>query len=168
LTFKIERSIVYEIGVLLLNNEGDLKMTKINVEKEIWVEAKPEIVFEAITTADQMMEWWGDPFEIEELTPGAAIHFGRDESRKTMKVEKATPPKKFAIRWPTPEAYGKAVILTTFDLKKERGGTRVKVTETGFEWLAPEVRTRRMEGTGDTYKRMLGKLKLYAEYRARL
>ena len=38
----------------------------------------------------------------------------------------------------------------------------------GFEWLAPEIRTRRMEGTGDTYKRMLGKLKLYAEYRARL
>lgn len=143
-------------------------MTKINVEKDIWVDAKPEIVFEAITTADQMTEWWGDAFEIEELIPGAAIHFGREESRKTLKVEKVTPPKKFAIRWPPPEAYGKAVILTTFDIKKERGGTRVKVTETGFEGLPPEIRGSRMAGTGDTYKRMLGKLKLYAEYRARL
>jgi uncharacterized protein YndB with AHSA1/START domain len=145
-----------------------LQMKKIKVEKDISIAAELEIVWEAITTADQMREWWGDPFEIEELKAGAAIHFGRDDSRKTMKVETAAPPKKFVIRWPTPEFYGDAEILTTFDLKKEKGGTRIKVTETGFEGLPLEVRGRRIYATADTYQRMLEKLKLYAEYKAML
>jgi uncharacterized protein YndB with AHSA1/START domain len=143
-----------------------IHMEKITVEQDIFISAGAKLVWEAITTTDQMKEWWADAFEIEELKAGARIHFGREDNRKTMTVLEATPPEKFVILWPTPPWYTNAEIQTIFDLKEEEGGTRIEVTETGFEGLDLNVRQRRIDGTVDTYKRMLGKLKEYVEYKA--
>jgi len=143
-------------------------MEKIKVEEGISIAAAAELVWEAITMAEQMKEWWTDAFEIDELKAGAKIHFGREDNRKTMTVLEAAPPQKFVILWPTPPWYSNAEILTIFDLKQEDGGTRIEITETGFEGLELEMRQRRIDGTVDTYQRMLGKLKEYVEYKASL
>lgn len=143
-------------------------MEKISVEQGISIAAPMDLVWEALTTAEQMKEWWGDAFEIDELKPGAAVHYGSENDRKSVTVKEAAPPHKFVILWGTPEWYSDVEVLTIFDLAKENGGTRIKVTETGFEGLSIDLRQRRIEGTSDTYQRMLGKLKQYAEYKATL
>jgi len=143
-------------------------MEKIKVEEGISIAAEAELVWEAITTAEQMKEWWTDAFEIDELKAGGKIHFGREDNRKTMTVLEAAPPEKFVILWPTPPWYTNTEIVTIFDLKQVDGGTRIEVTETGFEGLELDVRQRRIDGTVDTYQRMLGKLKEYVEYKASL
>ena len=109
-----------------------------------------------------------DKFDERVKKAGGKIHFGREDNRKTMTVLEAAPPEKFVILWPTPPWYTNTEIVTIFDLKQVDGGTRIEVTETGFEGLELDVRQRRIDGTVDTYQRMLGKLKEYVEYKASL
>jgi uncharacterized protein YndB with AHSA1/START domain len=138
-------------------------MEKLIVEKDIWIAAMPERVWLAITSAEQMTDWWGDHWEIKELKRGGPMEYGREDNRKYMTIDALQINRTFSIRWPSPEEYGTAEVLTIFELEEEKSGTRIKVTETGFEGLPLNIRAFRIDSTADTYKRMLENLKRYIE-----
>lgn len=111
-----------------------------SIEREIRIEATPEIVYEVISTPEHMREWWPDDAEFEAV-PGATgtVTFGDasapDANVKPLTVVEADPPRRFAFRWiydedtaPTP---GNS-LLVTFDLLPSGGGTLLRFTESGY------------------------------------
>jgi uncharacterized protein YndB with AHSA1/START domain len=111
-----------------------------SIEREIHIDATPEVVYEVVSTPEHLREWWPDEAELEPV-PGAVglITFG-DRSNPDAKVERLTvveaePPRRFAFRWVSdedaPAAAGNS-LLVTFDLIPSGAGTLLRFKETGF------------------------------------
>jgi uncharacterized protein YndB with AHSA1/START domain len=117
-----------------------------SIEREVFVEASPEIVFDVVSSPDQIKEWWPDDARYE-LTPGVAgeIAFGdRGAGGKVVAftVVDVRPPRTFSFRWTQPAdevAEQGNSLLVTFDLTPSGDGTLVKMTETGFREMGWEV-----------------------------
>jgi uncharacterized protein YndB with AHSA1/START domain len=131
----------------------EAEMEYASIEREIQVEASPEVVYKVISTPDHMREWWPDDAEIEAV-PGATgtIAFG-DRSTPDAKVvpltvTEADPPRRFAFRWAYQEGLAAAPgnsMLVTFDLAPSGDGTLLRFTETGFRergWEQAELEQR--------------------------
>ena len=111
-----------------------------SIEREIHVEATPEVVYEVISTPEHLREWWPDEAELQP-TPGATgvISFGDGSTPQAhvvpLTVVEADPPRRFSFRWVYDE--GEAAtpansLLVTFELVPSGAGTLVRCTETGF------------------------------------
>jgi uncharacterized protein YndB with AHSA1/START domain len=116
------------------------------IEREIYVEAPPEVVFEVVSSPDHLKEWWPDDAQYEP-TPGSVgeIVFGdrnADGAVVPFTVVDARPPQSFSFRWTHPAdevaAAGNS-LLVTFDLTPSGGGTLLKMTETGFREMGWEA-----------------------------
>lgn len=111
-----------------------------SIEREIHVEATPEIVYKVISTPEHLREWWPDEAELEPV-PGATgvLTFGDTSSPDAhiapITVVEADPPRRFSFRWVYEEselAAAQNSLLVTFDLVPSGAGTLVRLTETGF------------------------------------
>lgn len=138
-------------------------MEKLTVEKDVWIDAPIARVWQAVTSDAELMKWWGDTWEIPLLEPGAEIKFGEPGEMMSANIERLDPPREFVIRWPPQEGYHNIEMLTIFELEEQNGGTRLKVTETGFEALAEDIRQKRYESTAKGYETVLGSLKTFVE-----
>jgi uncharacterized protein YndB with AHSA1/START domain len=116
------------------------------IERELFVEASPEVVFEVVSSPDHLKEWWPDDAQYDP-TPGSPgeIVFGDRETGGTVvpfTVVDARPPRTFSFRWTHPAdqiaAQGNS-LLVTFDLTPSGGGTLLKMTETGFREMGWEA-----------------------------
>jgi len=108
-------------------------------EREIHIEAEPEIVFRVISRPEHLREWWPDEATLVPA-PGAVgelrFHDGSGPDKvQPMTVVEMAPPHRFSFRW----AYAPEVLpdptnsfLVTFDLKPSGSGTILRMTETGF------------------------------------
>jgi uncharacterized protein YndB with AHSA1/START domain len=112
------------------------------IEREIFIQAVPEIVFDVVSSPDHLKEWWPDDARYEP-TPGSTgeIVFGDRNAGGTVvpfTVVDARPPQMFAFRWTHPAdqvaAHGNS-LLVTFDLTPSGDGTLLKMTETGFRGM---------------------------------
>ena len=108
------------------------------IEREIYVEAAPEVVFDVVSDPRHIREWWPDDAAYEPA-PGSAgtITFGTDAGATVLgfAVVEVLPPRTFSFRWthPAGEAAGAGnSLLVTFDLTPKGGGTLLRMTETGF------------------------------------
>src|SRR4051794_12107190 len=116
------------------------------IEREIHIDASPEIVFQVVSSPDHLREWW--PAEVRsEPVPGSAgeIVFGDPAAGGGVvgfTVVDARPPRTFSFRWTHPvgevAAEGNS-LLVTFDLTPSGGGTLLKMTETGFREMGWEI-----------------------------
>ncbi|MFE3291757.1 SRPBCC family protein [Rhodococcus sp. NPDC059234] len=111
-----------------------------SIEREIHVEAAPEVVYEVVSTPEHLREWWPDEAELEPV-PGATgvISFGDrsapDAKVVSLTVMEADPPRRFSFRWVYDEgttATSTNSLLVTFDLVPAGAGTLLRFTETGF------------------------------------
>ena len=118
-----------------------------SIEREIHVEASPEIVFEVISSPVHLQEWWPDEATLDP-TPGAIgqLVFGNDDDPRAhvaeITVVDADPPRLFSFRWVYPEgevATGSNALLVTFELTPSGAGTLVRMTETGFREMGWEI-----------------------------
>ncbi len=109
-----------------------------SIEREIHVDAPPEVVFEVVSRPEHIREWWPDEATFES-TPGAAgeIVFGDPVTgkREALTVVAVEPPRLFSFRWvyatgDVPAADNS--LLVTFELVEAGEGTTVRMTETGF------------------------------------
>jgi uncharacterized protein YndB with AHSA1/START domain len=116
------------------------------IEREIYVEASPEVVFDVVSSPAHVKEWWPDEARYDP-TPGATgeIVFGdRGSGAKVVQltVVEVRPPLAFSFRW-THSAEETAAegnsLLVTFQLTPSGDGTLVKMTETGFRELGWEL-----------------------------
>jgi uncharacterized protein YndB with AHSA1/START domain len=110
-----------------------------SIEREIHIEATPEVVYEVISTAEHLREWWPDEAELEPV-PGATgvISFGDRSTPKAkvapLTVMEADPPRRFSFRWvyEGEAATSANSLLVTFELVPSGAGTLLRFTETGF------------------------------------
>lgn len=138
-------------------------MEKMTVERSIWINAPRERVWKAITTSEQIRQWWGDYWEITALEVGATIKFGEPADLMLATVAVADSPREFKIQWPPQEQYHDIEMFTIFMLAEENGGTRVTVTETGFEALPDDIRQKRIDSTASGYEKVLAGLRAFVE-----
>jgi uncharacterized protein YndB with AHSA1/START domain len=116
------------------------------IEREIYVEAAPEVVFEVVSSPDHIQQWWPDEAHYEPV-PGASgnIVFGERGTGETVvgfAVVDAQPPRTFSFRWTQPVGEPAAAgnsLLVTFDLTPSGGGTLLKMTESGFREMGWEA-----------------------------
>lgn len=116
------------------------------IEREIYVDASPEIVFQVVSSPEHIKGWWPDDAAYE-LVPGATgeIAFGAvgpDRKVETFTVIDVQPPRSFTFRWIHPADQAAAEgnsLLVTFSLTPSGEGTVVKMTETGFREMGWEA-----------------------------
>ncbi|MFD1827930.1 MULTISPECIES: SRPBCC domain-containing protein [Mumia] len=111
-----------------------------SIEREIQIEAPPEVVFEVISQPEHVREWWYAESDVQP-TPGMSgelVWAEGDDPRaqvSAMTVLVVEPPRLFTFRWTHP-AGERAVdgnsLLVTFELVPTGSGTLLKLTETGF------------------------------------
>ncbi|MCU1346433.1 MAG: Activator of Hsp90 ATPase 1 family protein [Acidimicrobiia bacterium] len=116
------------------------------IQREIYVEASPEVVFEVVSSPDHVRRWWPDEAHYE-LVPGSAgeIVFGDRNAGgavASFTVVEARPPRTFSFRWThpagEPAAEGNS-LLVTFELTAQGAGTLLTMTESGFREMGWEV-----------------------------
>lgn len=116
------------------------------IERELYVEASPEIVFDVVSSPDHLKQWWPDDARYEP-TPGSTgeIVFGDGNAGGTVvpfTVVDARPPRTFSFRWTHPADQVAAAgnsLLVTFELTPSGNGTLLRMTETGFREMGWEI-----------------------------
>ncbi|NEA35748.1 SRPBCC domain-containing protein [Streptomyces sp. SID13031] len=113
-----------------------------SIEREIQVEASPEVVFEVVSSSQHLTGWWTDGADVE-ATAGAVgeLVWGDRENVVPIVVVAAEPPRLFSFRWVHPEGDVTAAdsLLVTFELTPSGSGTRIRLTETGFREMGWET-----------------------------
>jgi len=116
------------------------------IEREIFVEASPEVVFEVVSSPHHLQEWWPDEAEYDPSPGGSGtISFGEFDADRTVvgiTVVDAEPPRRFTFRWTHPVGDAARVgnsLLVTFELTPTRGGTLLTMTERGFREMGWEA-----------------------------
>jgi uncharacterized protein YndB with AHSA1/START domain len=116
------------------------------IEREIHIDASPEVVFEVVSRPEHVRQWWSDDAHYEP-TPGSTgeLVFGDPASgggAAAFTVVDVRPPRTFAFRWTHPageDAREGNSLLVTFELAPSGGGTLLRMTETGFREMGWEV-----------------------------
>lgn len=116
------------------------------LEREVYVAATPETVFDVVSDPKHVREWWPDEASYD-LTPGATgqIVFGDPEAGGgvvALTVLEVDRPRSFTFRWtqaPGDTGVEGNSLLVTFALTPEGEGTRLRMTETGFREMGWEV-----------------------------
>jgi uncharacterized protein YndB with AHSA1/START domain len=116
-----------------------------SVEREILIEASPEVVWGVITEPEHISQWFSDEADLEAragangtLTwrPGGRGVHRESNMVVPIRVVEAEPFRRFSFRWNHPEGaeadLGNSA-LVEFSLIEEAGGTRLRVLESGID-----------------------------------
>lgn len=118
-----------------------------SIDREIHIEAPPEVVFEVISQPEHIREWWYAESDVS-ATPGATgeLVWADDHNPRAhvtpMTVVAAEPPRLFSFRWTYPAdetPLDGNSLLVTFELVPTESGTLLRLTETGFREKGWEV-----------------------------
>ena len=109
------------------------------IEREIQIDASPEVVFDVVSKPEHVREWWPDDarYDVAEGSTGELV-FGDPESGgavMALSVLEVQPPRTFTFRWTHPAEETAAPgnsLLVTFELTPSGGGTLLRMTESGF------------------------------------
>ena len=118
-------------------------MSKVDtIERTITVSSPIARVWEAITVAEHLSQWFGDSAEVD-LRPGGALRFGWSEYGEMVDgvVEAVEPEKLFSYRWTAGKTDDGTVWTTTvtFTLDEAEGMTTITVVESGLSELPDEL-----------------------------
>lgn len=117
-----------------------------SIEREIYVDASPEVVFDVVSSPEHIVGWWPDEARYEPAAGSAGeIRFGDPAAggiEVGFSVLEVDRPRTFSFRW-TQEVGEDATegnsLLATFVLTPSGDGTILKMTETGFRERGWEV-----------------------------
>src|ERR671936_492718 len=132
-----------------------------SIERDVILPVPPARVWTALTRPDQLSAWFGTQATID-LRPGGEIVFAWDGStgpRGTNRgvIEAVEPPSRFAFRWQSgPDTT--QMTRVEFTLEPHPEGTRLRLVESGFASLPPDLRGRCHEANTDGWQRELGEL----------
>ena len=147
-----------------------------SVEREILIEASPEVVWGVITEPEQISRWFSDEAEIEGRVGADGTLTWRPGGRGgtvkhvdtvvAIRVVAAEPFRRFSFRWNHPKGLApdeRNSALVEFHLIEEAGGTRLRVVESGIEAVTrdEEGRARYREEHERGWERHLGELREY-------
>ena len=118
------------------------------IERELYVEATPAVVFEVVSDPAHVKQWWSDDARYETVigSEGEILFADADGGKvEAFTVVEMRPPTLFSFRWTHPageEAVEGNSLLVTFELVPQGEGTLVRFRETGFRergWAAAEL-----------------------------
>lgn len=140
------------------------------IEKEFITKASKEKVFQAITDIGQIVKWFPDSVE-GELKPNSRASFTfKGHGIAPVYIVAVEPNDYFAYRWVPGSIQdtnvGKDILerpttLVEFRLETVEGGTKVKLKESGFSKISPEVMAKAYEQNTNGWGFMLGRLEKY-------
>lgn len=100
-----------------------------SIEKDLFIKATPQRVFQALTEKAELERWFAQTAELD-LRPGGAISFywgpGVFESGQIVALD---PPHRLSYTW---EAMEPSPVTITFKLNAENDGTRLHLIHTGI------------------------------------
>ena len=144
--------------------------TALKIERSIVVKAAQEKVWRALTTPEAIAKWF-EVFEFDRLEAGQPIHFrwephpSVDFTETFGEIALVEPMSRFGYRWriaPTEPV----TTLVMFELEAVPEGTRVTVTETGFEALSEGQRQQRFQDNLAGWEEVINKLANYVQEQA--
>lgn len=144
-------------------------MIKPVIEHTIWIDTPRERVWRAITETTQIKQWWGAKgyAEISELSVGATIKFSIEDNPLFATIRNINPPHQFVYEWPPHPRYFSVPFVTRYILDEEDNGTRVTLSESGFEaWPDDEIRQVRFGRIDSGFRMLLENLKAYLDGRS--
>ena len=97
------------------------------VEREIVLDAPPEEVWEALTDAEQLEEWFANDVELDAQEGGEGVFRWDDGEERHATVVEASPPERLVLDW---DDDGK----TELTLEEVEDGTRLLVRESTPEF----------------------------------
>lgn len=111
-----------------------------SIERELHIDASPEVVFAVLSRPEHIREWWSAETALDPTPGSAGTLTWTDDStgeRKStpLTVVEADPPRRFAFRWTYDEGQNPAAdnsLLVTFDLVPNGTGTTLRFRETGY------------------------------------
>ncbi|MCU1495948.1 MAG: Activator of Hsp90 ATPase 1 family protein [Acidimicrobiaceae bacterium] len=119
-----------------------------SIEREIHIDAAPDVVFDVISSPAHIRERWGGVESDVEPTTGATgelVWGGRATGEAQVvpiTVVDAVPPRCFSFRWVHSSgevATAANSLLVNFELVPSGAGTVLRLTETGFREMGWEV-----------------------------
>lgn len=131
-------------------------MKPVVVERSIIVRAGRERVWQAITTPEHLALWF-EQIHFERLAVGEVLTFGREGAGSIALVE---PMERFGFRWQIAWPHP-AQTLVILALETVSEGTRITVTEQGFEALPEEVRNEHFKSNTQGWGSVLDALATY-------
>ena len=143
------------------------------IDKSIEIAATPERVWRALTSAEELSSWF--QVEIEgDLTAGSnvwmtSVHVGHVGQRFNVRVLEMTPPRRLVWAWhpgevdPRVDYAHEPRTTVSFELEPSGSGTRLTVSETGFDAIALSRRAKVYGDNSQGWTEVLGWLQKYAE-----
>ncbi|HEX2895057.1 MAG TPA: SRPBCC family protein [Marmoricola sp.] len=117
-----------------------------SIQREIQIDAPPDVVFDVVSRPEHLKEWWPDDarYQLQEGSAGEIV-FG-DPNAGGMAVAftvlEVQPPRTFTFRWTQPSGGPAAAgnsLLVTFELTPTGRGTLLRMTESGFREMGWET-----------------------------
>lgn len=111
-----------------------------SIERELHIDASPEVVFEVLSSPEHIRDWWSAESDLEPVAGATGSLTWTDESSGRQQsapftVVAADPPRTFSFRWTYDQAEvagpGNS-LLVTFELVATGEGTTVRFRETGY------------------------------------
>ncbi|HZJ22687.1 MAG TPA: SRPBCC domain-containing protein [Anaerolineales bacterium] len=136
------------------------------VERSIWIAAPRERVWEAITDPAQLENWFspGTSWKLTALEVGGRLFTQDPETggeANVQVIQLLDPPQHF-VTHSLPATPGSSE-STAYLLQEERGGTRLTITNSGYELLPADERWSTMEQNAFGFGMMLENLRAYVE-----
>ena len=136
------------------------------VERSIWIAAPRERVWSAITDPTQLETWFspGTSWKLTALEVGGRLFIPDAETGDETNVQiiqLVDPPQQF-VTHSLPASPGSSEV-TAYLLQEERGGTRLTITNSGYDLLPADGRWSAMEQNAFGFGMMLENLRAYIE-----
>ena len=143
------------------------------IDRSIDIDAPPEIVWRALTSAKELSAWFQVAIE-GDFKPGNAVwmtskHAEHTGTRFRVEVKEMTPPRRMVWQWhpgsvdPNIDYAREPQTTVTFTLEPSGRGTRLSVSETGFDELSLERRAKAYQDNSQGWTEVLGWIKKHVE-----
>jgi uncharacterized protein YndB with AHSA1/START domain len=119
-------------------------MEAVMIERSITTSAPRERVWKAVSNPKNLSRWLNMAVDFDKPVVGEVITFTFEGGSNKGAIAIVEPIDRFAFRWKAHPDY-EIRTLVSFILKEEPGGTRITITEEGFDALPAEARQARID-----------------------
>lgn len=142
-----------------------------SIIRTVTLSAPQDRVWKALTDHEQFGAWFrvklDGPFRAGESSAGHITHEGYEHLRWEAKVVAIEPMRRFAFEWhpyavdPAKDYSGEPPTLVEFVLEPDGAGTRLTVTESGFDRIPGDRRDEAMRMNGEGWSSQMDNIKAY-------
>jgi uncharacterized protein YndB with AHSA1/START domain len=143
------------------------------IDRTVTIDASPERIWRALTKAEELSAWFQVRIE-GDLAPGAeawmtSVHPQHAGQRFRVRIVAMDPPRQLVWQWHPGEVdpnvdYSREPFTTvTFTLEPSGGGTRLSMSETGFDGIALARRAKVYRDNSEGWAEVLVWLQQYVE-----